>query len=253
MPEIVLPPRLVAFGEALARLAERLREALAQAPESAIAAYPDTLRQHLDTLGNAIARLAQRLNATNDEVLAKPDASEADALRAAGLIEAEIDRLLEGRAAAAHIVASPLTREARRLLPAAYEHSLREILAWLDDIVPVFAAPRATLEARGLWNDDQPVLEVETCLTLTAALELQALVARINAVNEDDILDVLDELEAKDSRQYSAPGRLSHCRCPPSPGLQLLDAAFNAVWFVIQLGLLAFVIFVLLGIAISFL
>lgn len=174
--ELVLPPRLVAFGDALARLAERLRTCLA-APQTTGPEYP--LRQHIDILERAVTRITLHLVASDADVLANPAATEADAYRAVALFEAEIEQLLAGWTTAAQVVAPPFTMDARRLLPAAYTHTLREILAWIDNLVPVIATPRATLEARGLWKEGQSEQTFETCLTLTAAPALEELNARI--------------------------------------------------------------------------
>ncbi|HQS99512.1 MAG TPA: hypothetical protein PL023_04345 [Thiobacillus sp.] len=256
MTDFTLPPRLIAFGNALTRLAERLRAELTSSSARTKRTNPVdasvTLQQHLDTFENIAARITQRLNDTNGDVLANPNASEADAHRAVALLEAEIDRLIEGRAAAAHIVSPPLTHDARHLLPAAYTHTLREILTWLDELLAVLAAPRAVLEARGLWNDRHPVLEIETCLTLTASPELHLFLARIKTLSQDDMLEALDKLDSVHTRHRPVFDGVPRFCNSPTPAAQLLDAVFNTLWFVVQLGLLAFVVLVLLGIVISF-
>jgi hypothetical protein len=256
MSDFILPTRLVAFSDALARLTGRLRAELAKPPVPAsigqFADSADALKQHLDTLENTVARIAQRLNDTNGDVLANVDASEADAHRAVALLEAEIDRLLEGRAAAALIVAPPLTSEARRLLPAAYEHTLREILAWLDEFLATLAAPRAVLETRGPWGDSGSAMEIETCLTLTAAPELNLLLTRIKTLSLDDELEACAKPGTVPTRHHPVFGSEARFRNSPSPAFQLLDTLFNTLWFVVQLGLLAFAILVLLGSVIGF-
>jgi hypothetical protein len=247
------PPRLTAFGDALAHLAERLRAGLAEPPASFAATHlagpASTLDQHFDIIENAAVRITRRFNTANDDVLANADATEADAHRAVGLIEAEIDRLLEGRAAAAWIVAPPLTLDARRLLPAVYEHTLREILAWLDGVIPIFIDPRATLEARGLWNDAQPVIEVETCLTLTAAPELHELTARLQNLSEDDYLDVLDEWEALETPRTGLPSPATYrtpARRRPTTSYGFCDTLASLFWSFVRvvawLILIAFIV-----------
>lgn len=233
--EITLPPRLVAFGAALAPLAERLRAELEQpltAPISPTDGPGETLTQHLARYEHTVARILQRLADANTAVLAHPAATEADAHRVAALLEAEIDRLLDGRAAASRIVTPPLTQIARRLLPAAYTRTLREILAWLDDLVRFLASPKASLEAQGLWNDGAPSLDIEICLTLTSAPELNEIVTRVEALTEDDWLEALDGWEADQasspvSSPYAYPS-LARIHRADSPGC--FNAIFDFVW-----------------------
>lgn len=173
--EIVLPQRMTTFGQALIPLEASLRAALNQrlAPTAPVVSMVDVARQHLDILSSVMQRLTHQCDALMAEVVSNESATDGDVYRAAGRLEGVLDGIRSGYFDVQRLAAQGSDIEARDLLAGAYRHALREILAWISDIVWTMANPGPALQAKGLPSEGN--IEIRLSLTLTAAPELEEL------------------------------------------------------------------------------
>lgn len=173
--EIVLPQRMTVFGQALIPLEAGLRATLDQriSPTAPVTSMVDVARQHLDMLSSMMQQLTHQCDALMAEVVSNESATDGDVYRAAGRLEGVLDGIRSGYFDVQRLAAQGNDIEARDLLAGAYRHALREILAWISEIVWTMANPASAMQAKGLPTEGN--VEIRLSLTLTPAPELEEL------------------------------------------------------------------------------
>ena len=173
--EIVLPCRMMMLGEALVPLEQNLRSSLdaSVATTAPVGSMIEIAKAHFDQLQSVVHRLSDRVNGLMSDVISKGDASDSDVCRAVGRFESVLDELQSGYLDVLRLAAKGDDIEARDLLAGVYRHALKEIHAWITDVISVMSDPAAALRARGLPTSGN--IELPLTLTMTSAPQLQGL------------------------------------------------------------------------------
>jgi hypothetical protein len=98
-------------------------------------------------------------------VIRNEGATMGEAYRAAGRLEQVLSEFVDGYHEVKSSHDGPEPSEARTLLLGVYRHHLREISAWLDELVQAIADPASALERRGLSPTDGAELSVVLHMT----------------------------------------------------------------------------------------
>ena len=168
--ESVLPSSLVVLGEALRAIALKLHTDMASEPVR-IDQKEDMLAfasRHLATLSEGVQRLESEIN-EGMAVMASP----ADAHRAAGRLEVQLEHLLAHYDEAKSVYPSSEDAEGRLLVLDVYRSLLIQTRRWLDEVVEALNDPIAALKARGLPTEGR--VELPLTLTIRAAPQLEQL------------------------------------------------------------------------------
>ena len=173
--EIVLPRRMTMLGEALVPLERSLRSSLdaSVAPSAPVGSMIEIAKAHFDQLQSVVHRLSDRVNGLMSDVISKDGASDSDVYRAVGRFESVLDELQTGYLDVRRLAAMGDDIEARDLLAGVYRHALKEIYAWITDVIAVMSNPCAALRARGLPTSGN--IELPLTLTMTSPHQLQGL------------------------------------------------------------------------------
>lgn len=177
-----IPSRVTFLVEALQPVAKNLRLALTDRvkfSDQEMASFEDVSR-HMEVIHQALSHLSPRIDALMGNVISDETAGMAEAYREAGRIEQVLSEFVDGYRLAKTSRASIETNEARKLLLGMYQHYIREICDWLDELVQATANPMSAIETRGLSLTENITLTID--LNLTTPIEsdkLHALAKRL--------------------------------------------------------------------------
>ena len=163
----VLPPQLLALGEALAPVAKAARQALVRRvrPSGQDFVTLESLLRHMGRIEHALSRLNLRLEGLMSEVIRKEGVGPLEVGRSAGRLEQVLSELIDGYLDAKASHAGAESVEARALILGVYRHHIRNICDWLDDLVATIANPAVALRRRGLELSGDVVLTVPLNMT----------------------------------------------------------------------------------------
>lgn len=187
----VVPPHVRLLAEALRPLRARVRERLAEPPESAPAI---ALRTDMD-LADAVA-FSGRENRDNLQALAdalnavgRLSATESGAVsvrRAVRRIEVGVDALLDGFGEVREWDVRARNRHVRDMMEDLHRHYLTAILDWLDRLIEGIADPVSALKAQGLLTSGNVYLDMHLVLEAPPQLaELERWLER-NVASDDE-------------------------------------------------------------------
>ena len=175
----VLPPQILALGDALTLLPKAARQALVRRvrPSGQEFTTLEFLSHHIGGIEHALTRLTSRLEGLMSDVIRKDGVGLLDVGRSAGRLEQVISELVDGfhRAKAFHAPAESI--EARALILGVYRHYIRDICDWLDDLVASISNPAGALKRRGIEPSDDVILNIS--INLTSPLEMVKLGALV--------------------------------------------------------------------------
>lgn len=202
----ILPSPVLTLGEALRPIAGEVEARLGQR---------SVRRQRLDNAGEFLTR---HLRGIEEEVEALVDVidrelgpavaagtHDADIWRAVARAEVRIERLLDNRDEVWSADCDAADAQGLRLLAAVYRNLLRQILAWLNEILELVDHPLAGLRRRGLATRGKVTPRIE--LRVEPPPELDSL-TRWADQRADELEDLWDE-EAERSRSRSDLGALA--------------------------------------------
>ncbi len=163
----VLPPQILALGEALAPVAKGARKALVRRvrPSGRDFVTLESLSGHMGEIEHALSRLNPRLEGLMSDVIGKEGVSTLEVGRSAGRLEQVLSELIDGYLDAKASHAGAESVEARALILGVYRHHIRNICDWLDDLVATIANPAVALRRRGLELSGDVVLTVPLNMT----------------------------------------------------------------------------------------
>lgn len=193
----VLPPQALLLGQALAPLAQGIRQALTRTVEPSGHQFEllDDLCHHTDVIHRALSRLSDLPDRLMKDVLHKEDASPLDVGRVAGRLEQVLLDLIDGYREAQSSHADPDSREARQLILGVYRHHITALCEWLEEMVAVVADPASAVQKRG------PPAGSEVELTVTLEMSSPPEMAQLNALAKR----LLSEAEASHDPVEPAP------------------------------------------------
>jgi hypothetical protein len=199
----VLPPQILALGEALAPVAKAARQALVRRvrPSGQDFVALESLSRHMGGIAHALSRLNPRLEGLMYEVIRKEGAGPLEVGRSAGRLEQVISELVDGYldAKASHAGAESI--EARALILGVYRHHIRNICDWLDDLVATISNPAAALRRRGIEPSGDVVLTVPLNMTSPPEItKLGALVRALQPPPEDRVESPIGPQHTRDDR-----------------------------------------------------
>lgn len=171
----VLPPQILALGEALAPVAKAARQALVRRVRSSGQDFVtlESLSQHMGRIEHALSRLNPRLEGLMSEVIRKEGVGPIEVGRSAGRLEQVLSELVDGYLDAKASHADAESVEARALILGVYRHHIRNICDWLDDLVATISNPAVALQRRGIELSGDVVLTVP--LNMTSPSEMAKL------------------------------------------------------------------------------
>lgn len=197
----VLPPQLLALGEALAPVVKAARQALVRRvrPSGQDFVTLDSLSQHMGRIEHALSRLNPRLEGLMSDVILKEGVSPIDVGRSAGRLEQVLSELIDGYLDAKASRAGAESVEARTLILGVYRHHIRNICDWLDDLVSTIADPAVALRRRGIEPSGDVVLTVQLNMTSPPEMaKLAALVSTLQLPPEDRAEAPIRSQQARD-------------------------------------------------------
>lgn len=123
----VLPPQILALGEALAPVAKAARHELARRVRPSGQAFNilDDLVHHMGVVEHALTKLSPRLDGLMTDVIRNAGAGVLEAGRSAGRLEQVLSELVEGYLEAKASHAGPEDAKARVLMMGVYRHHIR--------------------------------------------------------------------------------------------------------------------------------
>lgn len=178
----VVPAQVVLLGEALAPIAVAARQALVRRvrPSGPDFMTLESLSRHMGGIEHALSRLNPRLEGLMSDVIRKEGVGQIEVGRSAGRLEQVLSELIDGYldAKASHAGAEGV--EARALILGVYYHHIRDICAWLDDLVATILNPVVALRRRGIEPSGDVVLTVP--LNMTSPPEMAKLGALVTTL-----------------------------------------------------------------------
>lgn len=186
----VLPPELLALGEALAPVAKAARQALVRRvrPSGQDFVTLESLSRHMGAIERALSRLTPRIDGLMSEVIRKEGVGTLEVGRSTGRLEQVISELIDGYLDAKASHAGVESTEARALILGVYRHHIRNICDWLDDLVATISNPAAALRRRGIEPSSDVVLTVPLNMTSPPEMaKLSALVATLQPQQEERV------------------------------------------------------------------
>ena len=171
----VLPPQVIFLGEALAPLAKGARQAMARRVRSSGHEFEllEDLSQHMNVIQQALTHLSPRLEGLMTDVIRKEGAGVLEVGRAAGRLEQVLSEFVDGYLDAKASNAGPDSSEARGLVLDVYQHHIRKIFEWLEELVAVITNPASAIQQRGI--DAAANVELTVSLNMTSPPEMAKL------------------------------------------------------------------------------
>ena len=175
----VLPPQILALGEALAPVVRAARRELSRRvrPTDQPFSTLDDLAHHMGVVEHALTQLTPRLDGLMTDVIRNDDAGLLEAGRAAGRFEQVLSELVDGYLQAKASHAGPEDAEARVLVIGVYRHHIRNICDWLDNLISAIANPAREMQRRGIEPSDHVQLAIS--LNMTTPPEMRKLAALV--------------------------------------------------------------------------
>ncbi len=186
----VLPPQLLALGEALAPVAKAARQALVRRvrPSGQDFVTLESLSRHMGGIEHALSRLNPRLEGLMSDVIRKEGVGPLEVGRSAGRLEQVLSELIDGYLDAKASHAGAESVEARALILGVYRQHIRNICDWLDDLVATISNPAVALRRRGIEPSGDVVLTVPLNMTSPPEMaKLGALVRTLQPPPEDRV------------------------------------------------------------------
>ncbi len=175
----VLPPQIIALGEALAPVLKAARRELSRRvrPTGQTFVTLDDLAHHMGVVEHALTQITPRLDGLMTDVIRNDDAGLLEAGRSAGRFEEVLGELVDGYLQAKASHAGPEDAEARVLMIGVYRHHIRNICDWLDNLISAIANPAREMQLRGIEPSDHVQLAIS--LNMTAPPEMDKLAALV--------------------------------------------------------------------------
>lgn len=175
----VLPPQLLALGEALAPVAKVARTALSRRvrPSAHRFVILEDLTHHMGVVEHALSHLTPRLDGLMSDVILKDGVGMLEIGRSAGRFEQVLFELVDGYLEAKASLAGPEDGEARTLILGVYRHHIRNICDWLDNLVAVISNPAGECQRRGVEPSDR--VELTVPLNMTSPPEMAKLTLQV--------------------------------------------------------------------------
>lgn len=190
----VLPGHLTSLGEALRPVALKLGADMARQPDRHDQEDDmlEFVTAHMEMIGEDVKQIESEVNGALAVV-----ASPADANRAVGRLEVQLERLVAHYDDVRRVNPNFEVADGWSLLRDVYRRVLTEIRVWLDELVEVLTEPTAALKERGISTEGRVVLSLP--LTITAPPELEQLTnwAEEMAAAYKDAMDYEDAYQAK--------------------------------------------------------
>lgn len=202
----VLPPQILALGEALAPVAKAARHELSRRVRPSGQAFNtlDDLVHHMGVVEHALTELSPRLDGLMTDVVRNDGAGVLGAGRSAGRLEQVLSELVEGYLEAKASHAGPEDAEARVLMMGVYRHHIINICDWLEHLISAITNPAREMQLRGIEPSDY--VELTIPLNMTTPPEM-------------DKLTLLVERFHHQPRTRQDPTILSVQPSPREPGL----------------------------------
>jgi hypothetical protein len=176
-----LPPRMIWLGQALQPLVVRLDTLMQQPPPPSPGIYSfGDLATHLGHMANVAARAQQRVETLSRAVLENDTVNENAVHRAVDRFEAQLNEWQDVYAAIQGLVLPDASNTIRNLLAGALLHTLREVRAWLADLVELLLDIDSAIRKRGLPTSGH--VEITLALILTAAPQLAELTRLVESL-----------------------------------------------------------------------
>lgn len=174
--ELIVPRALTVFGEALRPVANKVKERMRKPPVRGKwqADAFEFVSRRLQWIENAVERLPRQLNRELESALAE-NARDADISRAAARVEMHIEQLLNEYDQVQGTRSDARCAMGLALLGDVYRDAIKQVLAWLNEIIKCVAQPRNAL--RRQCGANEGYVELELRLTLLAPPELKRLVS----------------------------------------------------------------------------
>jgi hypothetical protein len=171
----VLPPQILALGEALVPMVKAARRELSRRVRPSGQAFLtlDDLSHHMGVVEHALIRLTPRLDGLMTDVIRNDGAGVLEAARSAGRLEQVLSELVEGYLEAKASHAGPDDAEARVLMMGVYRHHIRNICDWLGHLISAIANPAREMQLRGIEPSDY--VELTIALNMTTPPEMDKL------------------------------------------------------------------------------
>jgi hypothetical protein len=178
----VLPPQILALGEALAPVAKAARQALVRRVRSSGQDFVtlESLTRHMGRIEHALSRLNPGLEGLMSEVIRKEGVGPLEVGRSVGRLEQVLSELVDGYLDAKTSHADAESVEARALILGVYRHHIRNICDWLDDLVATISNPAVALRRQGIEPSGDVVLTVP--LNMTSPPEMAKLAALVRTL-----------------------------------------------------------------------
>lgn len=197
----VLPPQVLALGEALAPVAKAARQALVRRVRSSGQDFVtlDSLSRHMGGIEHALSRLNPRLEGLMSEVIRKEGVGPLEVGRSAGRLEQVLSELVDGYLDAKASHADAESVEARALILGVYSHHIRNICDWLDELVATISNPAVTLRRRGIEPSGDVVLTVPLNMTIPPEMvKLDVLVRTLQPRPEERVDSPIEPQQTRD-------------------------------------------------------
>lgn len=203
----VLPPQLLALGEALTPIASSARRALTRRVRSSGLEFVTLvdLTHHMGVVEHALSHLTPRLDGLMSDVIRKDGVGMLEIGRSAGRFEQVLCELVDGFLEAKASRAGPEDAEARTLILGVYRHHIRNICDWLDNLVTVISNPARECQRRGVEPSDR--VELTVPLNMTSPPEMAKLNILVQTLKYQSS-GRLDEHHSPVQERASAPGLL---------------------------------------------
>lgn len=201
----VLPPQILALGEALAPVAKAARQALVSRVRSSGQDFVtlESLSQHMGRIEHALSRLNPRLEGLMSEVIRKEGVGPLEVGRSAGRLEQVLSELVDGYLDAKTSHADAESVETRALILGVYRHHIRNICDWLDELVATTSNPAVALRRRGIEPSGDVVLTVP--LNMTSPPEMAKLDELVRALQPPPVERVESPIDSQQTRD-EVPG-----------------------------------------------
>ena len=189
--ESIVPRAVAVLGEALRPVATKVESRIGEAPvrRERLEDVGEFLSRHLREMGDDVEALSEDVDREFGSAVARVD-DDGGVWRAVARVEVRIERLLDSYDEARAAKSDPEDAAVLRLLADAYRDLLRQILAWLHEILDFVDEPLATLRRRGLPTEGKVDLTIE--LTLEAPPELDR-ITRWAEQRTAELADAWDE------------------------------------------------------------
>ena len=175
----VLPPQILALGEALAPVAKAARLELARRVRPSRQAFNtlDDMVHHMGVVEHALTKLSPRLDGLMTDVIRNDGAGVLEAGRSAGRLEQVLSELVEGYLEAKASHAGPEDAEARVLMMGVYRHHISNICDWLEHLISAIANPAREIQLRGIEPSEYVELTIPLNMTTPPEMDKLTLLA----------------------------------------------------------------------------